>query len=264
MKKIYLIAAVIALAAGLATYFFASELKESKVVTGVDMATVIIAVEDIDENTVLTKEMFTEKTLPASAVPYGSVTDSNDVIGYMTLDNVLAGEILVVRKIGLVGSTIMGNMLEDSKLSYQLENGYYAYTIMVNCENGVGYFINENDKVNVYDALSPSPEPVVENALVLKVGDYAANLQANAGTPMQTYTVMTLALTKEQIAKIMAVEKPDGLVDNTMRVVLVSYIEAYGIDKEIEKITLPEILNVVPQTNYGMGEIVTEPPTTEK
>ena len=33
MKKIYLIAAVIALAAGLATYFFASELKESKVVT---------------------------------------------------------------------------------------------------------------------------------------------------------------------------------------------------------------------------------------
>ena len=48
MKKIYLIAVVIALAAGVATYFFASELKASKIVTGVDEASVLIALEDIE------------------------------------------------------------------------------------------------------------------------------------------------------------------------------------------------------------------------
>ena len=48
MKKIYLIAVVIALAAGLATYFFANELKTSKIVTGVDEATVLNALQDIE------------------------------------------------------------------------------------------------------------------------------------------------------------------------------------------------------------------------
>ena len=54
MKKIYLIAAVIALVAGFATYFFAMELKTSKIVTGVDKATVLVAIQDIKEDTILT------------------------------------------------------------------------------------------------------------------------------------------------------------------------------------------------------------------
>ena len=89
MKKIYLIAMVIALAAGLATYFFANELKTSKIVTGVNEATVVIALEDIDENTILTADMFQAVKLPQTSVSFGTVADVNDVIGYMTSVKIL-------------------------------------------------------------------------------------------------------------------------------------------------------------------------------
>lgn len=257
MKKIYLIAAVIALAAGVATYFFASELKTSKIVTGVDEATVLIAVDDIDENTVLTKEMFQEVKLPVTAVSYGTVCNINDVIGYMATDRILAGEQLMVRKIALIGDES-----SDGRLSYQLANGMYAYTISVAIENGVGYFIKEDDRVNVYSELTQ--ELVLENIPVIKIGDYTANKQQDAGAEITTYTVVTLALTKEQIPKLMELENPDGSIDATYRIVLVSYAEGHALADDLAKASIPEERNSVPQTNYGMGEITTSPPATEE
>lgn len=259
MKKIYLIAAVIALAAGVATYFFASELKTSKIVTGVDEATVLIAVDDIDENTVLTKEMFQVTKLPMNAVPFGSVSSINDIVGYMATDRILAGETLVVRKIALVG-----DKSSDGRLSYQLEEGMYAYTISVAIENGVGYFIKEDDRVNIYSELTPTPEPVLKNVPVIKISDYTANKQQDAGAEITTYAVVTLALTKDQIPKLMELENPDGSVDNTYRIVLVSYAEGHGLADDIAKASVPDERNKVPQTNYGMGEITTSPPTAEE
>ena len=257
MKKIYLIAAVIALAAGVATYFFASELKTSKIVTGVDEATVLIAVDDINENTVLTKDMFQVTKLPMNAVPFGSVTNINDIVGYMSTDNILAGETLVVRKI-----TLVGDQSSDGRLSYQLKEGMYAYTISVAIDNAVAYFIKEDDRINIYAPMSS--EPVLENIPVLKIGDYTANSQQNAGTEMMSYTVVTLALTKEQIPKMLGVDNADdGNTNTAFRIVLVSYEEGHGLTDDIEKASVPESRSPVPQTNYGMGEITTSPPTTE-
>ena len=123
MKKIYLIAAVIAIVAGLATYFFATELQTSKIVTGVDEATVLIALEDIDKDTILTKEMFQQVNLPVNAVSFGTVCNIEDIVGYMTTENIFKGEQLMARKLAPVGQ-------ENAKdrLSYQLANGMYAYT----------------------------------------------------------------------------------------------------------------------------------------
>ncbi len=260
MKKIYLIAAVIALAAGVATYFFANELKTSKIVTGVDEATVLIAVDDIDENTVLTKEMFQEIKLPVTAVSFGTVCNVNDVIGYMATDRILAGEQLMARKIVPIGENAGQG---GGRLSYELANGTYAYTISVGIENGVGFFIKENDVVNVYSDVVPSAEPVLKNVPVLKVGDYAANKQQETGAEITSYTVLTLALTKEQIPKLMEIENTDGSVDTTYRVVLVSHVEGHGLADDIVKASVPEERNRVPQTNYGMGEITTSPPAEE-
>ncbi|MBO5230471.1 MAG: Flp pilus assembly protein CpaB [Clostridia bacterium] len=260
MKKIYLIAAVIALAAGVATYFFANELKTSKIVTGVDEATVLIAVDDIDEDTVLTKEMFQEVKLPVTAVSFGTVCNISDIIGCMTTDRILAGEQLMARKIVPVGEETGQS---GGRLSYELANGMYAYTISVGIENGVSYFIKENDMVNIYDENSPSAEPILKNVPVLKVSDYASNKQQDSGAEIISYSVLTLALTKEQIPKLMQVENPDGSVDNTYRIVLVSHIEGHSLADDIAKASVPEERNLVPQTNYGMGEITTSPPVTE-
>ena len=250
MKKIYLIAVVIALAAGLATYFFANELKTSKIVTGVDEATVLIALQDIDENTILTEDMFQTVKMPVTAASFGTVSDVKDIIGYMTGVKILKGEQLMKGKLVPVGE-------ENAKdrLSYQLPNGMYAYTITVDIEKGVAFFIKEYDCINIYDRGLASAEPVLKNVPVIKLSDYPANIQQDNGTEITSYAVITLALTKEQIPKIMAVDNP--------RVVLVSYVEAYSLADDIAAAGVPEDQPEEPQTNYGMGEITTAPPTTE-
>lgn len=251
MKKIYLIAVVIALAAGLATYFFANELKTSKIVTGVDEATVLIALRDIDENTILTEDMFQSVKLPVTAVSHGTVSNIKDIIGYMSGIKILKGEQLMTGKLVPVGS----DKAKD-RLSYSLPEGMYAYTIEIDPRSSTGYFIKENDRVNIYDSAAPAAKPVLENIPVLKIGDYAANAQQTADSEITTYTVLTLRMTREQISKFLEIEK-------TYRIALVSYVEAFDLTDDINSAGVPENQNPEPQTNYGMGEITTAPPTTE-
>lgn len=251
MKKIYLIAVVIALAAGLATYFFANELKTSKIVTGVDEASVLIALEDIDENTILTEDMFQVIKLPATAVSYGTVSNSKDIIGYMAAGKILKGEQLMAGKLIPVGSDEA-----KGRLSYELPDGMYAYTVEIGIQNGLGYFIKEGDRINIYNSAVPSAKPVLENIPVLKIGDYTANAQQAAGVEITTYSVMTLGLTQEQISKFLDIE-------GSYRIALVSYVEAYSLADDIENADIPEDRPAEPQTNYGMGEITTSPPTTQ-
>ncbi len=252
MKKIYLIAMVIALLAGLATYFFANELKTSKIVTGVNEATVLIALEDIDENTILTADMFQTVKLPQTAVSFGTVGEINDIIGYMSTDRILRGEQLMAGNIIPVGSD-----KAKGRLSYELADGMYAYTVEISIQNSLGYFIKEGDKINIYDSRVPSAKPVLENIPVLKIGDYTANSQQAAGVEISTYTVMTMGLTQAQIAKFLEIE-------SAYRVSLVPYVEAYDLVDDINSAGVPEEQKPEPQTNYGMGEITTAPPEAQK
>lgn len=252
MKKIYLIAMVIALLAGLATYFFANELKTSKIVTGVNEATVLIALEDIDENTILTADMFQTVKLPQTAVSFGTVGEINDIIGYMSTDRILRGEQLMAGNIIPVGSD-----KAKGRLSYELADGMYAYTVEISIQNSLGYFIKEGDKINIYDSRVPSAKPVLENIPVLKIGDYTANSQQAAGVEISTYTVMTMGLSQAQIAKFLEVE-------SAYRVSLVPYVEAYELTDDIANADVPEDQPEEPQTNLGMGEITTAPPEEQK
>lgn len=259
MKKIYLIAAVIALAAGVATYFFATELKSSKVVTGVDKATVVVAVQDIEKNTVFTEDMFHQIELPVTAVSYGTVCNIKDVVGYMATDKILAGEQLMVRKIALVGDE-----KSDGRLSYQLENGMYAYTISVAIDNAVAYFIKEDDRINIYDDAVVPATLVLENVPVLKISDYPANVLQDSGTEIQSYSVVTVALTKEQIVKMLEIDVTDDPPNpSRFRIVLVSYAEGHGIADELSTVSVPEERSEVPKTNYGMGQISKETTTAK-
>lgn len=260
MKKIYLIAVVIALAAGVATYFFANELKTSSIVTGVDDATVLIALEDIEENTVLKAEMFQTVKMPITAVSFGTVCNADDIIGYMSTEKIYKGEQLMARKLAEVG-----NGVPQNRLSYELSNGTYAYSIYVKEENAVSFFLKEYDYVNVYSTLPPvQTEPLLQNVQVLRISDYNSNVLQESGTEIMSYTLITLALTKEQIPKLMSIDAADaGGSPENYRIVLVSHAESNGIADDLANVSIPEERNEVPQTNYGMGEISAVPSTTK-
>lgn len=252
MKKIYLIAAVIALAAGVATYFFATELRNSKIVTGVDEATVLIALEDIDKDTILTKEMFQQVNLPETAASFGTVCNIDDVVGFMATENIFKGEQLMARKL-----TPVGQENAKDRLSYQLPQGLYAYTIYIEEENAVAYFIRENDMINIYNDASPTVEPLLKNVPVLKIGDYNLNEQYEKGTDILSYVSITVGLKKEQIPVLMGAEDPDTNSDKVYRIVLVPYAEGHGLSDDIVNAAVPETRNPEPATNVGMGEITT-------
>ena len=157
----------------------------------------------------------------------------------------------MARKVGAISR-------DDAKgrLSYQLSNGMYAYTIAVDAVNSMGYFIKEGDRINIYNSAVPSAVPALENIPVLKIGDYAANKQQDAGVEIQTYGLITIGLTKEQVPKFFEVQ-------NSYRIALVSYEEGHGLADDIANASAPTGQSIEPQTNFGMGEITTSPPTTE-
>lgn len=243
MKKIYLIAAVVALAAGVATYFFANELKTSKVVTGVEHVAVYVASGDIDENTVLTKELFTEKKVPADSVLNGAVTHIEQIEGYMAIQKIYAGEQLVSQKLVRVGA---GE--SNDRLSYQLQNGTYAYSIFVNEENAVSYFLQEGDRINIYQDIQgqpPAKEPVLENIEVIRVGTY---FPPDSSDTSIAYELITLVLTKEQIPKLMELEDPDyNASPKNFRIVLVPHSEGLGIG--VEETPTEPIINAAQPDN---------------
>ena len=158
----------------------------------------------------------------------------------------------MARKIALVGDE-----KAEGRLSYELGNGMYAYSMTVEIENTISYFLKENDKVNIYNAAAPAAEPVLENVPVIRISNYPANIQQNAGVEITSFAEVTFVLSKEQIPKLMA-------LNGAVRMVLVPYAEAHELVDDIQNAQVPESRNEVPVTNYGMGEITTSPPTTAK
>ena len=58
MKKVYLIAVIFAIIAGVATYMFATEIDKKTTFKDADMVTVLIPTADIDKNVEITADMF--------------------------------------------------------------------------------------------------------------------------------------------------------------------------------------------------------------
>ena len=276
MKKIYLFAVIFALIAGFSTYFFVNGLQHNAAITGVAEADVVVALQDIEPDTVVTADMFTVVRLPESSISYGTVAKASDITGWIASEKILKGEQVQVAKLTKIDNKAERNDLEydgEYRLSYHIEKGHYAYTLRIDDCDAVAYFIRKGDFVNVYFdkyALPAPPKatPILRNVKVLEIGTYADHKAAVGGNEITIYTLITLSLTENQIKTILDYENE---LDhgNHFALALVPYAEGANIttlpekttvneNGEVEKVTLVE----EPVTNRGMGEITTEPPTT--
>ena len=266
MRKIYLFAVIFALIAGVATYLFVNSLQHNSAITGVEEAEVVIALEDIDKDTIVTPDMFQVITLPVSSITYGTLVNPEEVNGFMATEMIRKGEQVLASKLTDLreGDTDLESNGEY-RLSYHLGNGQYAYTITVTENDAVAWFLRAGDYINIYDRQGvDTANPILKNILVLESGTYSDHKMAKAGVETTTYALVTLCLTDKQIKTLMPVEAH-------IRIALVPYAE--GASLTTVPTTEPatdENGNVLtgdtlkePQTNYGMGEITTAPPSTE-
>lgn len=261
MKKIYLFAVIFALASGVATYFFVTGLQHNSTVTGVEETDVVIAVNDIERDTVITPEMLTTVRIPVNAVTRGTLVSAEEVYGYVTTEKIYAGEQVLAAKLTKMGTA--SDSVEyngEYRLSYHLEDGKYAYTIPVGDSNAVAFFLRAGDYIDLY-SFDPSAEnPVLENVEVLEIGVYSDRMLSMQGTATATYALITMSLEKEQVEKLLTYK------DEELKVVLVPYAQGAGLTTPSEKDgkakenaeSTPS--SEEPLTNRGIGEVNAEVP----
>ncbi|NLX92400.1 MAG: Flp pilus assembly protein CpaB [Clostridiales bacterium] len=203
MKKVYLIATFVAIIAGISTYLFASQIQKSTKIKDAPTSSVVVAVQPIKENTILTAEMFEVKLFTTVAVVPGSAAKMEDVVGKMNRYPIAAGEQVLVNKIISVGEKNV-----NVALSYELLPREYAYTITVDSVQGVAGFITRGDYVDVLFTSNDEQgnyktEIILQDVYVLRLANNAANKIADApnGQPITAYVEVTFKLSEEQIIK---------------------------------------------------------------
>lgn len=205
MKKVYLIATLVAIIAGIATYFFATQIEQNTKIKDAPTLSVVVAIVPIPENTVITAEMVALKQYTAVSVTPNSASKLEDVLGKLSRYPVVVGEQLILEKLSTLGQ-------EDEKaaLSYQLKEGEYAYTMAVDNVQGVAGFISKGDYVDILYTSKPDGATkfntviLMSNVHVLRVANFTANYAAEASgaPPITAYAEITFNLSKAQIIQL--------------------------------------------------------------
>ena len=199
MKKVYLIAVIVAIIAGVATYMFATEINSKTKFKDAEMVTVLVPTADIEKNVEITADMFegdnpqivTKEILAADATDNyvkaqtDLVDDAKDV-HMITVDKLYANE------------PINKNRLEDKNgddvaLSLKLPKGMVAYSFDAGSVKSVDGYISEGDTVDVLvsktdDQGKVKTEIAYKGLKILRVSTNADNSTASqSGTKITTY-----------------------------------------------------------------------------
>ncbi len=173
MKKIYLVALVLALLTGICVYSFSASLKKAATR---EYGEVVAAAVDIPERTALTAEMLCMKTVPAEALLPTAVTSMDQVLGLFNDNAMEAGEVLSTAKLHTRGETTNG-------LAYIIPEGKRAFTFSVDAVSGVAGFILAGDRVDIIATLTMTE---TESQGSLESGESSSGFsQAGAGTVRQ-------------------------------------------------------------------------------
>lgn len=192
MKKVYLIATIIALITGYAVYIFAGSLQRTTSAVQIPTTAVVVAVKNIGASTVLTEDMVTVRQLPSVSVTPGTASTAESVIGKIAKYPLVAGEQIITSKLAKPGSS------DGTNLSYQLTKDERAITISVDDVTGVSGFIREGDLVDILTTKSINSVPttyyLLKSVRVLKISNKAAN---SSGSAVSSYNTVTLCLSTD-------------------------------------------------------------------
>ncbi len=226
MKKVYIIAVVVALVLAISVFFFGKSLTEQP---KSEMTTVVVAVQDIEGGTEITASMLELKEIPKDVVSVGTYSKIDTVVGKLANGDIYKGEQIVKNRIG------SADEISFNRLSKKLEPGYRAFTVAVDNVTGVGCFIKAGDKVDIMytyklkslvggseetttaaegtEGTSQSSQNkkdetdvgftqmLKQNVEVLAVGTYQEN---HSETGAVTYTTVTLALPTNDVMDVTA------------------------------------------------------------
>lgn len=205
MKKIRLIAFFLAVIAAGILFYFLSASGDKTVDT--PKANVIVAADDIAENTVITAEMLRLVSVPAETILSNTYDAAADVIGKTTNTKIMSGEQILSIRLVEIGST------ESDTLAYAIEPGMRAITIGVGDTSSLKYMIKPNDVIDIIAQYQVESEVAnaqgeLENKsvptaiLLMQAIKVLAVDQVMQKSGLEQYTTLTLEVTPEQALEL--------------------------------------------------------------
>lgn len=211
MKKLKLAALFAAVLVGLGLYRFLQELQKPQ---EAPHTTVVVAAVDIPENTQITAEMVTLRSISDDSLLENYILDAESVIGMVLTSDVYAGEQITRARLVRVGE----NDSAKNTLAYALTPGMRAITIFVDQDSGLANFLKPGNRVDVLANYShedtrpalddetrlervqiPTTQLLAQNVSILAVG----TVMDKAGAA--EYTSVTLEATPADAMNINAV-----------------------------------------------------------
>lgn len=220
MKKIYLLATVVAILTGIAVFLFATELQNGNTqIVQTNMVSVVVAATDIRENTTITAEMLTTEQFTEDTIPETVVKDTFYLIGKVVKYPLKKGEQFLIDKVLVIGDQ------ENYELADRVQSGYRAFTLSVDEVSGIAGYLKTGDKVDIIitksiDGVSTTSY-LLQDISIIAVGNATQNTVAT--TKITEYSNITLEI-KADACTILNHNIVNGLVKIVLR--------GYG-DKEI-------------------------------
>ena len=210
MKKLKLAALFAALIVGLGLYQFLQEIKTPQ---EAPHTTVVVAAVDIPENTQITTEMVTLRSIADDSLLENYILDPQNVVGMVMTSDLYAGEQITKNRLVRVGEADS----DKKTLAYTLKPGMRAITIYIDKDTGLVNFLKPGNRVDIllnYSHQEVKPDLLDETQLnVVQVPTtqlLAQNLSLLAvGSVMgkngaEEYTSVTLEVTPQEAMNINA------------------------------------------------------------
>lgn len=227
MKRVYLIALIVALIAGSATYFFASTIMKNSSIEDAPTEVVLVANSDIVAGTAVTADqvdaLFTEKKVLVQDLTPNAVKSKEEILGQVVMQTIYAQEQVSMNR-------FMAGDSEEVGLSYTLQEGEVAYSIVAESQKGVDGYIKEGDTIDIIAYYESKTVLEFENLKVLKVSTREATNAAQSqteGGEVMSYTSVTIKTDVNQAMEIWNMENRTG---NNFKFVLHSRVDAESIE----------------------------------
>lgn len=223
---------IIAVAAGLiATYLVnvyiqqrTAETREMVISNQKNMATVVVAKQDIPLGTTLTDKMFEEITVYSQILQPRTASSIDRVVNKINIAPISKGEQVLLNKLSIAG--------QETSLSSKVPRGKRAITVPVDNLAAVGGMVKPGDHVDVMgtvpvptmtpegkQATTTSTMLLFQDTLVLAVGQDFASVSGSADDKRKERTsspVITLALSPQE-ANLIAFVQEQGKIRLILR-----------------------------------------------
>ena len=212
MKKIYIIAIVLAIVTGITSFIFFLTIMNNSTE---DYVNVVVGAKQIEMGTVLTNDMLVIKRIPAKGAHPDAAHSISEVSGCFTVGPIEKDEQILV-------SNLSKSATNTGILSYSIPVGMRAISIQVDNVSSISNLISPGNRVDIIATLDlvgsdgktkvSTTFILLQNVEVLAVGNITnGNLPANT-----QYQTMTFAIAPNDVLKLINADV-NGKVELALR-----------------------------------------------